>query len=321
MLCSTVIPTIDRPSFDRALKSALEQDLDPDLHEIIVVNDSGNPLRDRDCLRSPQISIVNTNKTERSVACNTGAAIAKGKYINILQDDDYLLAGALRELINVAETTGSYWVYGALNRVDDDDRFMSLNRPDVEGNIFGHSVAGDAFHLSASLIRRDIFFLVGCFDSQINTSEDIDLQCRIALMGDIGRTDQIVAGIRVGTWGNTSTKWNQKKKDSRIVREKALSYPGAFIKIRDSVWGDVNLRGRCCRAYSISAVLNLQNGRPFNMISRLLPLIPLAGFYIFYPKFWRGYFSRSHWHKFEKAGEEAHYAKHHPDKYTEAQEW
>lgn len=321
MLCSTIIPTIDRPSFERALKSALAQDLKPELHEIIVVNDSGKPLPERDWLQSPQISILNTNKTERSVACNTGAAVATGKYINILQDDDYLLPGALKKLIEVAEETDSYWVYGALNRVDDDDVFMSVNRPEVEGNVFGLSVAGDAFHVSASLIRRDIFFQVGCFDPQINTSEDIDLQCRIARIGNIGRTDQIVAGIRVGVWGNTTTQWNKKKRDSRIVREKALNSPGALARIVDSVKGDVNLRGRCCRAYLISAILNLRGGCPLTTISRLLSVVPLAGFYVFQPKFWQGLLARSHWHKFEKHREEEYYAKHHPEKYLQKQEW
>ena len=82
---------------------------------------------------------------------------------------------------------------------------MSINRPEVEGNLFAHSVVGDCFHLSASLIRRDVFFEVGCFDPLINTSEDVDLQWRIALISEIGRTGQLVAAIRVGIWGNTTT--------------------------------------------------------------------------------------------------------------------
>ncbi len=205
MLCSTIIPTVYRPSFERAVKSALEQNLGPDEHEIIVVNDSGEPLPRLEWLESPIITVITTNRCERSVACNTGAALAKGKYLKILQDDDYLLPGAIVNLVDVAEATGADWVYGALNRVDDDDVFMSVNRPEVRGNLFGLSVAGDCFHLSASLIRRDAFFRVGCFDPLINTSEDVDLQCRIALTGEIERTEDLVAGIRVGVWGNTTT--------------------------------------------------------------------------------------------------------------------
>jgi hypothetical protein len=321
MLCSTVIPTINRPYTERAVKSALAQDLDPESHEIIVVNDSGKPLPDVDWLKSSQITILNTNRTERSVACNTGAAVATGKYLKILQDDDYLVPGALRALIDVAETTGCAWVYGASNRVDDDDVFMSVNRPDVEGNLFAHSAVGDCFHLSVSLIRRDVFFEVGCFDPLINTSEDVDLQWRIALISDIGRTDQLVAGIRVGVWGNTTTNWSKKQRDSRKVRERALDAPGALARMLDSAKGDVNLRGRCCRAYLVSAVLNLQAGRLVKAASRLFPVVPLAGFCVFQPKFWRGLSSRSHWHKFEKHREEQHYRALYPDKDIKPQSW
>jgi len=55
MLCSTVIPTINRPSLERAVKSALNQGLGPEQHEVIVVNDSGAPLPDYEWLCSPLI--------------------------------------------------------------------------------------------------------------------------------------------------------------------------------------------------------------------------------------------------------------------------
>ena len=224
-------------------------------------------------------------------------------------------------MLNVAEQSGAYWVYGALNRVDDNGVFMSINRPEVEGNVFGLSVAGDAFHISASLIRRDIYFQVGCFDPTVNTSEDIDLQCRIAFIGEIGRTDRTVADIRVGVWGNTTTQWHKKQADIRQVREKALNLPGALGRMRDSVKGDVNLRGRCCRAYAVSTVLNLKAGRFFSAASRLLALPLLASFYVCVPEFWRGLLMRSHWHQNEKDREYDHYAEYYPEKEVTPQAW
>jgi hypothetical protein len=321
MLCSTIIPTVNRPSFERAIKSALEQDLDPGLHEIIVVNDSGKPLPELDWLKSPKITIINTYKCERSIAQTMGAAIGSGKYIKILQDDDYLLPGALNALIEVAEESGSPWVYGVSNRVDDNNVFISENRPELKGNLFAHSVVGDSFHLSASLIRRDVFFKVGGFDPTINTSEDIDLQWRIALLGDFDRTDHVVAGIRVGIWGKQTTIWEKKRRDSRIVRERSLDAEHSLRRIMDSVKGDINLRGRCCRAYLISSILNLQKGRLFTTLSRLLHVIPLAGFHIFLPKFWQGVLTRSHWHRFEQSREEGHYRTKYPEMEIKSQKW
>lgn len=320
MLCTTIIPTINRPSFEPAVKSALSQDLSLDEHEIIVVNDSGQPLPDYAWLRTPQVTVINTNKRERSVACNAGAALAKGKYLKILQDDDFLLPGALRELLRVAEQTGSYWVYGAFNRVDDEYEHMSVQEPEVAGNLFAHSVAGDSFHLSISLIRRDIFFNVGGFDPLINTSEDVDLQWRITRIGTVNYTPALVASIRVGPSGNTSTNWAKKTHDCRIVRERTLDAPGALARVCDSLGDDVRLRGRCCRAYLVSALLNARAGRVVTAARRLPPaaVIGLPG--TFSREFWRGLGMRSHWHVVEKEREESHYATFYPEKFK-AQTW
>jgi GT2 family glycosyltransferase len=250
-----------------------------------------------------------------------GAAVGRGRYIKVLQDDDYLLPGGLKALIDLAESTECYWAYGAANRVDNDDVFMSVNRPEVNGNLFAHSAVGDAFHLSASLIRRDIFFQVGGFDPTINTSEDIDLQWRIARLGEIRGTSEIVAGIRVGVWGGTTTNWNKKTMDTRIVRERALNSPGAFTKMWDSVKGDSNLRGRCSRAYLISGVLNLAGFRIPLAVSRFFFGLLMANVFVLLPKFWKGLLSRSHWHRHEKNKEEQHYLDLHPEQEIKSQKW
>lgn len=314
MLCSTIIPTINRPSLERAVKSALAQNLDPAQHEIIVVNDSGQSLPDVEWLKPPQISIINTNRCERSVACNTGAAVAKGKYLKILHDDDYLLPGALRALIDVAESTGCMWAYGAFARADDNDVFMSLQMPEVSGNVFAHCIAGDSFHLSSSLIRRDAFFQVGAFNS-LNTAEDIDLQWRIARIGETNYTDHEVARIRVGASGNTSTNWSRMTQDCRRVREMAMNSPNAFHNTRDSIKDNLLLRGRCTRAYLISALLNLRVGHFSTAVYRTLFTMLLAVPGIWHAQFWQGLLMRSHWHVNEKEREEAHYARHFPEKF------
>jgi len=309
MLCSTIIPTVNRPSLERAVKSAVNQDLDPSLHEIIVVNDSGQPLPETDWLQSAQVKIVNTNRCERSVACNVGAAVASGKYLKILHDDDYLLPGALKALIKVADNSGCAWVYGALNRVDNEDLFMSVDRPQIRGNVLGILVGGECLHPGASLINREMFFRVGGFDPQLKVREDYDLECRLALISDFDRTDEVVVGVRIGRQGST-TDWTRVTREHRIAREKALNSPGALKRVMDSCQGDAFQHGHCCRAYLISAYSNLQNGRFFTAVSRLLSSIPLAGLYPLRPDFWRGMIFLSAWHKFEKQAEDEHYATH-----------
>ncbi|MFN8006975.1 MAG: hypothetical protein U0V70_08135 [Terriglobia bacterium] len=58
----------------------------------------------------------------------SGSAGASGKYLKILHDDDYLLPGALQTLVNLAEKSKVSWVYGAVNRVDNDGGLISTDR-------------------------------------------------------------------------------------------------------------------------------------------------------------------------------------------------
>lgn len=287
ILCSTIIPTVRRPTLPRSVESALEQDMGPELHEIIVVNDSGSPLEEADWLKSPQVSVVNTNRCERSVARNVGAAVASGKYLHFLDDDDYLLPGGLKALLEVAESSDSAWIYGAQRCVCHDGSFIRDNRPEVKGNLFALLVAGEALSLIPSLINREAFFRVGGFDPALAVLEDRDLACRLALTSGFDRTDQLIASVRVGPDG-TTTKWAKAVWANRIIREKALNAPGALARMLDSVRGNVSLRGRACRAYLLSAGLNVLAGRLFVGASRLSSCLCLAAFYPFWPDFWRG---------------------------------
>lgn len=74
---STVIPTVGRSTLRRAVCSVLDQAFTVADFEVIVVNDSGRPLPDDNWQHSERVQLINTNRRERSVARNTGAALAK----------------------------------------------------------------------------------------------------------------------------------------------------------------------------------------------------------------------------------------------------
>jgi len=79
MLISTIIPTIGRSTLSAAIQSVLNQGLSPDEFEIFVVNDSGKPLPYEDWQRLENIKVIHTNRRNRSVARNVGAAASRGK--------------------------------------------------------------------------------------------------------------------------------------------------------------------------------------------------------------------------------------------------
>jgi glycosyltransferase involved in cell wall biosynthesis len=312
IICSTIIPTVNRHTLERSVRSALNQDLGPELHEILVFNNSDGPLPETDWLSSPQVKIIDTHSNVNH-ASNLGARMASGKYINFLHDDDYLHPGALKKLVEVAEASGYYWTCGGYNLVDDDGNLISFVRPQFKGNIFALLVGGECLHLAASIINKESFLQVGGFDLQIPGRPDLDLECQLALLSDFQCIDQVVATVRLSGGKGASHNWMRLiKQDHRSMREKALNSNGALARMRNSVQNDVFLRGRASRAYLFSAVLNLLDSHFIVASQRLVSLLRLASYYFVLPDFWRGLFFRDHWHNVQKIQQEQHFKTHFP---------
>lgn len=297
MLCTTVIPTIGRPTLTRAVCSVLNQEFTSDEFEVIVVNDSGNRLPHEDWQRSKRVQIVDTNRRERSVARNVGAAIAKGSYLHFLDDDDWMLPNAFESLRQLANGSSAAWLYGGYRLVDSEGNLLKECYPDETGNCFIRFVAGEWLPLQVSWIKSQDFFRVGGFASLFSLSggdEDVDLSRQISLNDDIAGTRNLVAEIRIGLESST-TDYANLSRQSRVSREKALGAPGAFVRLRDSAisrpvdsryW-----RGRVTWTYLTSVVWNLQHKRLFTAASRMaygLASLMLARENIISSSFWRG---------------------------------
>lgn len=288
MFCSTIIPTIGRSSLSQAVESVLNQAFTGDNFEIIVVNDSGEPLPEAQWQTSEKVQIIKTNRHERSVARNVGAAIAKGKYLHFLDDDDWILPGALESFWALAQASGAAWLYGGSQLVDRAGQPLIQLHHKMNGNCFIQVMAGEWIPLQASLIETNTFFKAGGFIPLISGTEDVDLCRRIALIGDLAETSATVACVGMGQ-ENSSTPHTLASGYSRWAREKILDQAGVFTRMRTSA-NSSDWYGRIVRIYLTSTVWNLQRGNLFTAISRVifsLAGLALAGHHVLLASFWQ----------------------------------
>lgn len=287
MFCSTIIPTVGRPTLARAVESVLSQTFAADDFEIIVVNDSGQPLPQADWQRSERVQVINTQRRERSVARNTGAAVARGRYLHFLDDDDWLFPDAWQHLWALARASDAVWLYGISQLVDREGRPLVQLHHGLKGNCFLQAMAGEWIPLQASLIKAKAFFRLGGFKPLISGPEDIDLLRRMALHGDLAETQKLVAHIVRGESGST-TDYDYHPQMSRWAREAILDSPGVFSRMRASA-NSSYWHGRVLRAYLTSVVWNLQHRRLFPAASRAafgLATLALCGRHLLSADFW-----------------------------------
>ena len=251
-----------------------------------MVNDSGSPLPDDEWQHCERVRVIDTNRRERSVARNTGAAIAMGKYLHFLDDDDILLPGALRAFWDLSQANKAGWLYGFWRTVDNDGNPVNEFRPELNGNIFALLVSGEGLPLQASLIQASSFFAVAGFDPAITGVEDRDLGRRLALLGDIAYAPIVAAQIRIGQVGST-TDWARLAEDDRWGREKALSVGNSFLRARTSAHNSY-WHGRVSRAYFGSTLWNLKHKRLLTATSRAAAGLFFVGGHFVQRGFWQG---------------------------------
>lgn len=288
---SYVIPTIGRPSLKVAVKSVLEQDFREAELEVIVVNDSGQPLRKEDWQASPCVKIINTHKSERSFARNSGAAVAHGRYIAFLDDDDWILPRAIESFWKLAsQYPNAAWLYGGIRIVDERGKTLREINSGLTGNSFSQIMGGAWAPLQASIIRDRAFFEVGGFNPLICGTEDEDLCRRIASWGDFANTRDVVACLYRGRTWSTSTNYQRAPEDTKFSRDLVLSEPKVFQRLRSSTNSNY-WSGRVLHVYLSTLVWNLKKKRFFTALSRLLFSCAFFGLsiqYLFSRDYWAG---------------------------------
>jgi glycosyltransferase involved in cell wall biosynthesis len=290
MFCSTIIPTVNRPTLARSVCSVLNQEFNHDNFEVIIVNDSGNPLPPEEWQQSARVKVISTNARERSVARNVGAAIAQGKYLHFLDDDDWMLSGALESFWQVSLThKDAVLLFGSSQLIDRDEHLLCQLHHNWVGNKWAvPMLTGEWIAIEAYIIKAQTFFEIGGFNPHISTCEERDVCRRLALRGDFAGTSAVVSYHILGET-NSTTDYGRLPADLLKSKELMLNEAGAFARLitsaQDSYW-----YGRIIRAYVASVFWNLKHKMPFTAASRTAHAIGglvLAGPRLFSVKFWQ----------------------------------
>lgn len=269
MFCSTIIPTIGRLTLARAVTSVLDQQLSDDDFEVIVVNDSGQALPNQEWQNDKRVKVFDTPRRRQAVARNMAAAVAGGKYLHFLDDDDWMLPGAFDVFRSLAERApDAAWLYAGTRFVDrKGEQLFDLQRI-LQGNILSKVMAGIWIPLQTSMILADSFFAAGCFDSTIPVVEDFEFTRRVAVRGQFACSQKIAGCLAVGPEGSTSNHQLDRSTDL-MWRERIFNTRGAYGRMigsaDSSYW-----HARVVRSYLSSTAWNVLRYKVLTAAGRAL---------------------------------------------------
>jgi glycosyltransferase involved in cell wall biosynthesis len=196
---SVVIPTRDRMALlVTALRSALAQN--GVTSEVIVVDDGSAQAV------APQWGDLNGRVAVRrhadpcgvSAARNTGIAIARGRWIAFLDDDDVWAPTKLARQLAVASASGRNWVYAGYVDVDAGLELMGGSPPPEPDEVMDLLTSHNSVPASASsvVVRATALARAGGFDVGLRVHEDWDLWIRLARLGPPASVPEPLVALR-----------------------------------------------------------------------------------------------------------------------------
>jgi glycosyltransferase involved in cell wall biosynthesis len=130
------------------------------------------------CLIHPRLRLFPGPGLGQSEALNKGSDAAKGKYISILNVDDFYEPGALAEMASLlSRENPPAMVVGDCRVVDEHDQIKFINRPEdlrLEALLLGWRFAQHPVNPSAYLYHRECHRIVGGFDENEHYAMDLE---------------------------------------------------------------------------------------------------------------------------------------------------
>jgi glycosyltransferase involved in cell wall biosynthesis len=198
-LASIVIPLFNKVEYTEQCLEALISNTPEDLYEVILVdNASSDGTAELLASLEGDVQVIrNPENMGFARACNQGAALARGQYVIVLNNDTLPQPGWLEALIAEADADPSVGLVGCKLLYPDTGKVQHAGIGWIDGlpdHPFRHADAQapevnqvrdlDMVTGACMLIRRDVFERVGGFDDGfLNGAEDIDLCLQVRRAG------------------------------------------------------------------------------------------------------------------------------------------
>ena len=251
MVLSIIVPVYNvEPYLRRCLDSLLSQDLPPEDYEIILVDDGSlddcPEICDEYANKYDSIRVIHRDNGGLSAARNSGVGIARGKYIQFVDADDFLESNVLQSLVDIAERNCLDVLRFNYQNVNEQDEIIHVNRKTQRFSDYSESVTDGTFFLTSRLgfacyapqfiIRRDL--LKDCTFKEGIYFEDTEWTPRMLLKAShVASTPMVVYNYRVRQ--GSITKSIDKERKIKCVEDR-MSLIGSLNeqkqRVEDKRW-------------------------------------------------------------------------------------
>ncbi len=193
-LISILMPVYNAPVsvLSKAIKSVTRQTYDN--WELCIVDDSSTSLLTKLCLKTPRNSKIKIKFLKQNLnisgASNQAAAMAKGDYFALLDNDDELESDALYQIVKHINQTRADLLYSDEDFIDLDGEYESPHfKPDFSPDL----LLSHNYMTHLSVFTKQLFDQVGGFRSEFDGAQDYDLLLRmVELAKQIEHVPQIL---------------------------------------------------------------------------------------------------------------------------------
>lgn len=258
---SVVIPVYNGSELiNRCIKSVLNQQTARSV-EIILVDD-GSTDNTIQIVRSnfPNVVILQQSNKGPASARNYGMAVSKGKYVALLDADDYWLPDFVEStssyldvhpqsvIVNVAQrhisVGGESIVPSCLHEISSQGEAIELN------SFYEFWAKHDHAYTSSVVLRKDIFVASGGFDESLRLCEDLEFWAYIATFGKWGFIPRVLVvsdGMKVtatqGWLEKCMRRWKSAPElevwERRIVSRINREHKSAYLYARGYIVGKI----------------------------------------------------------------------------------